>query len=739
MAMKRCLALLVTLLLASCADARDPLVPEAVPHSASHPEAVLAAQLAAIGAEVIPGRYIVTLADEVDPSAVLRAFDLEAHFVYRSALNGFAATISPQALERLRADGRVLRIEPDIRSRLAPPVTRPEGNHSHSLQPAASPAASSGATSSGVQSAPNWGLDRISQRQLPLDGLYRYEHTGRGVNAYIIGSGIRFTHEDFEGRASLGVDVRGDGRNGVDCHGLGTHSASVVGGRTFGVAKEANLIAVRVTWECTVVAEESAVLAGIDWVTANHVKPAVAHLFSDRYGESVANAIRNSIAAGVSYALPAGHTSDVDGMHGQDACQRAIPGIRDGMTVSAANGSDARFLTANWGECVDWYAPDGGGIIAASAASDGATGGPPSAWHMTTTAAAFAAGVAALYLETDPGATPQQVLEQIRAFATRDVITNVGPPGPPVNRHMLHSLFTGEGIPPGPPVPAAPADLTAETMSASRIRLSWQHNGEAVDAFEVQRADAGGEFRTITWLERDVRTWDNSAAIWPLQPGTHYTYRIRATNSTGASGWSNEAGATTQDAPPPPTNLQVTALSSGEIELTWTWDGDDATNFEIERVTHGVVITGPGFNSYVDRRVQPGIEYTYRVRVIAREVASERSNLASATPPTAPAPSPPETIVLAIADTAWVGDDVMVTLRWTQARGQRVELFVDGIWQRATDNTGEDVVYVRRPDGADFTFRICEQHFVNCSNTVTRNLTKPSKPGGGGGRGRPPR
>jgi hypothetical protein len=737
--MRRCLALIVVLTLAACVDVREPLAPEAARVATATVDDALTARLDAAGAHIVPDRFIVTVAPGVDPVAVLNEYDLAARHVYRSALNGFAATVSPSLLHLLRADSRVVRIEPETHSRVAPPGSR-EGTPVRSLSPSLQ-AAGTRTTLAGGWDAPaaNWGLDRISQRHLPLNGRYRYNSTGRGVNVYVIGSGIRFSHREFEGRARLGVDVVGDGRNGEDCYGLGTHSASIIAGATFGVAKEARLIAVRVTRDCTPLAFTSDVLAGIEWVTTNHSRPAVAHLYSERVGASVADAVRASIAAGVSYALPAGNTSEIDDTFGTDACNLSLPRLSEAMTVSAADESDARFARANWGECVDLYAPDGDHVTGAAIRNNNATGASPDwQWNMTTTAAAFAAGVAALYLQDNPGAPPAEVLAAIRATVTRDVITRVGPPGPPVQRHMLYSLLTPEGNQPPPPLPVAPSGLTAAAVSASRIRLVWEHGGEAVEAFELQRAEEGVAFRTIAWLEADLRTWDNSALTWSPRPDTEYTYRIRAANSAGSSGWSNEASARTHARPPTPTGLQATALSNEEVRLTWSWDGEDGVGFEILREVHGrfgvMLQIGPDYHSYVDRRVEPDSTYRYRVRAVAQGTVSEASETVEVTVPASPAPSPPETVVLVVADTAWLGDDVMVTLRWRDARGARAELIVNGAWQYAVNNTGEHTVYVRRPGGADYTFRICEQHFPNCSNPVTRTLSKPTKKGGG----RPP-
>jgi subtilisin family serine protease len=205
--------------------------------------------------------------------------------VYDVALKGFSAEMTEDAATALSMDDRVQFVEEDA-----------------------------WVTADAVQSNATWGLDRIDQHALPLNSSYQYNATGAGVHAYIIDSGIRVTHQEFGGRASVSADFIGDGQNGNDCFGHGTHVAGTVGSATYGVAKGVYLHAVRVL-DCNGSGTVSNLLAGVNWVTSNHASPAVANISIGLSGVSPAldSAITSSIASGVTYAIAAGNG-------GNDAC-----------------------------------------------------------------------------------------------------------------------------------------------------------------------------------------------------------------------------------------------------------------------------------------------------------------------------------------------------------------------------------------------------------------------------------
>ncbi|MQA27956.1 MAG: S8 family serine peptidase, partial [Micromonosporaceae bacterium] len=257
----------------------------------------------------VAGSYIVTLKDTAGmpdgAASVARRHGATVTHVYRTALRGFSATMSDQQARRLAADPRVARVEQDAEVRaLAPPVK-------------------------------SWGLDRIDQRSLPLDRRYVYPTTSSGVTAYVIDTGIFAGHSDFKGRASVGTDTVGDGQNGNDCHGHGTHVAGTVGGAAYGVAKGVSLVGVRVL-NCNGSGTFAGVIAGVDWVTANAVKPAVANMsLGGGANQSVDDAVTRSIASGVSYAVAAGNSN-------ANACNFSPARTPAAITVGATDRTDAR-------------------------------------------------------------------------------------------------------------------------------------------------------------------------------------------------------------------------------------------------------------------------------------------------------------------------------------------------------------------------------------------------------------
>jgi subtilisin family serine protease len=253
-------------------------------------------------------------------------------------------------------------------------------------------------------------------------------------------TGIRITHQDFGGRASVAVDLVGDGQNGNDCNGHGTHVAGTVGSSTYGVAKGVSLHAVRVL-VCDGSGNLSTVIAGVNWITANRINPAVVNISLSLSGTSFTldNAITTSIASGVNYAIAAGNFFD-------DACNYSPARTPNAITVGAITSTDARAGYSNQGPCLDIYAP-GHGIVSLSNADD------VSARSMsgTSMAAPHVAGVIALYLEANPSASPATVTQNVLNGATTGLVWNVD--GVSANR-LLYSWIGGMQA------PSAPAKVT---------------------------------------------------------------------------------------------------------------------------------------------------------------------------------------------------------------------------------------------------------------------------------------
>lgn len=351
--------------------------------------------------------YIVVLDANADASEVAaqhaRRFGASISHVYTHALKGYAALLPAQAVEGIARSPHVAWVEAD-----------------------------GVATADATQTSPPWGLDRIDQRARPLGGTYTYSNTGFGVKAYIIDTGIRFTHNDFGGRAIAGFDAITSGGSANDCNGHGTHVAGTVGGTTYGVAKSVTLVAVRVL-NCSGSGTWSQVIAGIDWVTGNHAAgaPAVANMSLGGSGNSsVDAAVSNMIADGVATAVAAGNGNN--GGRQQDACRYSPARVATAMTIGATDSTDRKASWSNFGNCVDWFAP-GVSVLSSWYTSNMAT----NTISGTSMATPHTAGVAALYLQSHTGSSPAATRDALYANTTKGVVTSSST----VNNHLLFTDY----------------------------------------------------------------------------------------------------------------------------------------------------------------------------------------------------------------------------------------------------------------------------------------------------------
>ncbi len=472
---------------------------------------------------------------------------------YRSALRGFVANADDKALAKLLADPRVAYVQEDGIVSIA-----------------------------ATQTNATWGLDRVDQRDLPLNQTYNYDTTASGVHAYVIDTGLLSTHSQFSNRVGNGWSAISDGRGTGDCNGHGTHVAGTVGGSTYGVAKGVTIHPVRVLG-CDGTGSFSGIVDGIDWVASNHTKPAVANMsLGGDANQATDDAVARLVNAGVTVVVAAGNA-------GQNACNYSPARASVAITVGASDSQDRRSLytspqASNYGSCVDLFAP-GSNIVSAGISSTTAT----ATMGGTSMASPPVAGAAALYLANNPSATPSQVTQAILNNTTPNKISDtVGSPN-----KLLYTIFGGTTPPPG----SYSISGTITTSAGAGISGVTVSNGTI-----TATTNSSGAY-TLTGLANATYTLTPSLTGYTFSPASR-SVTVNGANVTGV----NFTG----------------APSGGGGGQTYS-NANNVTIYDNYWVTSPITVSGRTGNGSATTPVAVDIKHTFRGDLRVELVAPDGS------------------------------------------------------------------------------------------------------------------
>jgi subtilisin family serine protease len=560
--------------------------------------------------DIIPGRYIVQFASNTASAVAATSLAANVIATYSNAINGFVADLTVSEVAALQSNPNVVNIEAD---RVV--------------------------STSAEQSWPGWGLDRIDQRLLPLDQKYSYTDTGVGVTAYVVDSGINSTHADFEGRIQSGFTAVSDGRGVEDCHGHGTHVAGIMAGTRYGVAKSASIVPIRVL-ACNGSGSVAGLISGLNWAITNHAAgiPAVANLsVGAAASASLNSAVASAVADGITVVVAAGNDN-------ANACNYSPASAPSAITVGATAFNDSRASYSNIGKCLDIFAP-GSSITSAYIGSSTAVAGMSG----TSMASPFVAGIAAVYLETRPSATPAAVTKAITDAASPNVVGSAGVDSP--NKLAHSASFAAAPV----TVPSVPLSPTA-TPSSQSVALAWalpaSNGGSAITDYKIEYKPSNVTAWTVFAHPASTA---RTANITGLTNGTRYSFRVSAVNAVGTGTattpvLSTPVAPVILTAPTSPRSLAVYVTFNGAT-LYWSTPSSDGgsrvTGYRAEYSTDGGTtwttsdVTAATRRSTSFTNLVGGVLHKFRVYAINAIGTSEASTAVEGTPVAATVSSQP--------------------------------------------------------------------------------------------------